>query len=70
MIFWLPDGNKFKVFLFYSEPHWVTNISYIEQLLNEVEYDVKNYADREGACHQLGNAYIGLHGNRVSGVRI
>ena len=22
----------------------------IEQLLNEAEYDVKNYADREGAC--------------------
>ena len=32
----------------------------MEQLLNEAEYDVKNYADRGGACHQLGTAYIGL----------
>ena len=36
------------------------NISYIEQLLNEAEYDVKNYADRGGACHRLGTAYIDL----------
>ena len=32
----------------------------MEQLLNEAEYDVKNYADRGGACHQLGTAYIGF----------
>ena len=36
------------------------NIPYIEQLLNEAEYDVKNYADRGGACHRLGTAYIDL----------
>ena len=28
--------------------------------MNEAEYDVKNYADRGGACHQLGTAYIGF----------
>ena len=34
--------------------------SSIKQLLNEVEYDVKNYADLGGACHRLGTAYIDL----------
>ena len=44
-------AETMKVFLFYWEPSWVKNIPYIEQLLNEAEYDydVKNYADRGGA---------------------